>query len=181
MATWPKLQLKMSRILFWRHSICEVSKQTLADIITQLLSHHNGFTALFPGPPGWASARKELMDFMVQRKINRGRHTDHPAGRHSIRTKQCPPPSSHIFYRPDALPAAQSTVLKHWRHNTTITDINTTNIHTIQWHIWDSIDSPVWKTWIFLEHLCWQYRQLLQLFTCCRHTEHHTITTHNDS
>jgi len=30
----------------------------------------------------------------VQAKINRGRHTDHPAGRHSIRTKQCPPPSS---------------------------------------------------------------------------------------
>jgi len=36
---------------------------------------------------------------MVQGKINRGRHTDHPAGRHSIRTNQCPsPPSSHIFF-----------------------------------------------------------------------------------
>jgi len=33
---------------------------------------------------------------MVQGKINRGRHIDHPAGRHSIRTKQCPPlPSPH--------------------------------------------------------------------------------------
>jgi len=43
--------------------------------------------------------------------------TDHPAGRHSIRTNQCPPsPSPHIFYGPDALPAAQSTVSKHWRH-----------------------------------------------------------------
>jgi len=31
---------------------------------------------------------------MVQGKINRGRHTDHPTGRHSIRTKQCPPPPS---------------------------------------------------------------------------------------
>ena len=49
-------------------------------------------------------------------KINRGRHTDHPAtaGRHSIRTNQCPPPPSpHIFYRPDALPAAQPTASKH--------------------------------------------------------------------
>jgi len=28
--------------------------------------HHNDrFTALFPGPPGWASARRELLDFMV--------------------------------------------------------------------------------------------------------------------
>jgi len=77
---------------------------------------HNRFTALSPGPPGWAGARRELLDFMVQGKINRGRHTDHLAGCHSIRTNQClPPPSPHIFYRPDALPAAQPTASKHWR------------------------------------------------------------------
>jgi len=35
---------------------------------------------------------------VVQGKINRGRHTDHPAGRHSIRTNQCPPPSSPFEY-----------------------------------------------------------------------------------
>jgi len=35
---------------------------------------------------------------MVQMKINRGRHTDHPAGRHSIRTDHCPPPLSPIDY-----------------------------------------------------------------------------------
>jgi len=61
---------------------------------------HNRFMALFPGPSGWAGARRELLDFMVQGKINRGRHTDHRAGRHSIRTNQCPPPlSPHIFLR----------------------------------------------------------------------------------
>jgi len=53
--------------------------------------------ALFLGPPEWASARIELLDFMVQGKTNRGRHTDHPAGRHSIRTNQCPPPPSPFF------------------------------------------------------------------------------------
>ena len=59
---------------------------------------HARFTALFPGPPGWAGARRELLDFMVQREINRGRHTDHLAGRHAIRTNECPPlPSTHIF------------------------------------------------------------------------------------
>jgi len=46
---------------------------------------HNRFTALFPGPSGWAGARRELLDFMVQWEIN----TDHPAG--------CPPPPSPIF------------------------------------------------------------------------------------
>jgi len=70
---------------------------------------------IFPGPPGWAGARRELLDFMVQGEINRGRNNDHPAGRHTIRTNQCPPPWSPIFYRPDALPAAQPTVSKHWR------------------------------------------------------------------
>jgi len=42
--------------------------------------HHNHFTALFPGPPRWAGARRELLDFMVRQ--------DHPVGRQSIRTKQ---------------------------------------------------------------------------------------------
>ena len=48
--------------------------------------HHNHFTALFPEPPGWAGARKELLDFMVHAKINRGRHIDRLAGRHYIQT-----------------------------------------------------------------------------------------------
>jgi len=84
--------------------------------VTQQKHHHhyNRFTAVFLGPPGWAGARRELLDFMVQGKINGGRHTDHPSGRHSIRTNQClPPPSPHIFYRPDALPAA------HQQHQST--------------------------------------------------------------
>jgi len=33
---------------------------TVASVLPRL----NHFTALFPGPPGWASARKELLDFM---------------------------------------------------------------------------------------------------------------------
>jgi len=55
-------------------------------------THTTILRPFFPGPPGWAGARRELLDFVVHGKINRGRHTDHPAGRHSIRTNQCPPP-----------------------------------------------------------------------------------------
>ena len=58
---------------------------------------HSHFMALFPGPSGRAGARRELLDFVVQGKINKGRHTDHPARRHSIRTNQCPPPPSPTF------------------------------------------------------------------------------------
>jgi len=50
------------------------------------------FYGPFPGPSGSAGARRELLDFTVQGEINRGRHTDHAAGYHSIWTNQCPPP-----------------------------------------------------------------------------------------
>ena len=59
--------------------------------------HHHTKTILPPlfwdhqGEPG------EPLDFMVQGKINRGRHRDHPAGCHSIRTNQCPPPPCPHF------------------------------------------------------------------------------------
>jgi len=78
-------------------------------------NHHNRFTTLFPGPPGWAGARRELLDFMVQGRINRGRHTDHLAGCHSAWLTSAHLHHSPIFYRPDALPAAQPTVSNHWR------------------------------------------------------------------
>ena len=56
---------------------------------------------------------------MVQGVINRGRHTDHPAGRHSIRTNQCPPPlSPHIFLQakcPSCRPTNSVKALKATR------------------------------------------------------------------
>jgi len=54
---------------------------------------HTRLTALFPGLPGWAGTRQTLLQ------------TDSHAST---------PPLS--FYRPDALPAAQPTASKHWRH-----------------------------------------------------------------
>jgi len=30
--------------------------------------HHNRFTAILPGPPGWASAKRELLDFYGARE-----------------------------------------------------------------------------------------------------------------
>jgi len=73
----------------WRKLIKDV-------VYTHTNTHtHNRFTAIFPGPPRWAGATREVLDFMVQGKINRG--TDHPSRRHSIRNKQCPPPPSPFF------------------------------------------------------------------------------------
>jgi len=90
-----KNRLQVVQVTVYHQSISQ-SRLILATILTT--SHHNCFTALFPRPPEWAGARRELVDFMVQGEIDRGRHTDHPAGRHSIRTKQCPPPPSPTFF-----------------------------------------------------------------------------------
>jgi len=83
------LELLISMLIYsWQRLICRCNNNYC----------YNRFTALFPGPPGWADARRELLDFVVQGKINRGRHTDHLAGCHSIQTNQCPPPPSPILF-----------------------------------------------------------------------------------
>ena len=76
--------------------LCRVGRKTLTqsqqpvnNCYTWTTNHHNHFMALFPGPPGWASARRKLLlDFVVLGRTTRGRHTDNPRGRHSIRTNQ---------------------------------------------------------------------------------------------
>ena len=107
-------------------------KQNSGKIDVKPHHHHKRFTALFPGPPGWGGARTELLYFMVQGEINRGRHADHPAGRHFIRTNQCPPPLSPYFLRagcpsccptnsikPKYNPAVKSTIcLSQWLSGT---------------------------------------------------------------
>jgi len=37
-----------------------------------------------------------------------------------LRTDNTPAPHHSVFYRPDALPAAQPTASKHWRHQSTV-------------------------------------------------------------
>jgi len=47
-----------------------------------------------------------LLDFYGAREDNRGRHTDHPDGRHPIQTNQRPTSNIPPIFTPDALPAA---------------------------------------------------------------------------
>jgi len=64
----------------------------------------------------------------VRAKINRGRHTDHPAGRHSIRTNQCPPPPSPILLQagfPSCRPSNSVKALKA-TYNITTEKLNLT-------------------------------------------------------
>ena len=93
------------------------------------IRHHNTHThtdtqQFYRDHPGEPVPEENFWTLQCKGKINRGRHTDHPAACHTIRTNQCPPPPSlHIFYRPDALPAAHPTVSNHWRQQSTTRQI----------------------------------------------------------
>jgi len=52
------------------------------------------FYGLFSGTTQVSRYQKRTSGLHGEGKINRGRHTDRLAGRHSIRSNQCPPPPS---------------------------------------------------------------------------------------
>jgi len=110
-------------------------------IMTPPPPHNNRFTALFLGPPGWADARRELLDFMVQGKINRGRHTDHLTGRHSIQTNQCPPPPSPVCH---IMTDYVKTETSHCRIKLNeLTKYDTHIIHSFSFMMWT--DTEFWQ------------------------------------
>ena len=59
---------------------------------------HNRLTALFPGLPGWAGARRNLLDFMVQGKITEADTPTIRLGATSSGLISDPPPSYPNFY-----------------------------------------------------------------------------------
>ena len=82
----------------------------LITVHTHTHTHTQPFYRPFFGTTGVSRRQKKSSSGIYgARENNRGRHTDHPAGRRSIRTNQRPPPSSPIFSRPDAVPACRPT------------------------------------------------------------------------
>jgi len=76
-------------------------------------NHHNRFTALFRDHPGELVPEKNFWTLWCKGRLTEADTLTIRLGI-SIQTNQClPPPSPHIFYRPDALPAAQGTASKH--------------------------------------------------------------------
>ena len=79
---------------------------------------HTRLMALFPGLPRWASTRKvKPIWILLKRETVSGSGNGWAIRKSAPRSRQITTPATHhsVFYRPDALPAAQPTASKHWR------------------------------------------------------------------
>ena len=76
---------------------------------------HTRLTALCPGLPRWAGTRKTVSGSGISWAIWKSA----PCSRQIT----MPTPHHSVFYRPDALPAAQPTASKHWRLHIALTTI----------------------------------------------------------
>ena len=79
---------------------------------------HTRLTALFPGLPGWAGTRKvkPILILLKQETVS-GSGISWNICKSAPRSRQItmPAPQHSVFYRLDALPAAQPIASKHWR------------------------------------------------------------------
>ena len=76
-------------------------------------------TALFPGLPGWAGTRKvKPIWVLLKQETVSGSGISWAICKSAPCSRQITTPAPHhsVFYGPDALPAAQPTASKHWRH-----------------------------------------------------------------
>ena len=80
---------------------------------------HTCLTALFPGLPGWAGTRKvKPIWILLKQETVSGSGISWATCKSVPRSRQITTSAPHhsVFYRPDALPAAQPTASKHWTH-----------------------------------------------------------------
>ena len=79
---------------------------------------HTRLTALCPGLPRWAGTRKvKPVWILLKQETVSGSGISWAICKSAPRCRQITTPALHhsVFYRPDALPAAQPTASKHWR------------------------------------------------------------------
>ena len=98
----------------WYNFVPYLCQLIFATMLTQ--TH---LTALCPGLPRWASTRKvKPIWILLKQETVSGSGISWAICKSAHRSRQITTPAPHhsVFYRPDALPAAQPTVSKHWRN-----------------------------------------------------------------
>ena len=119
----PTERLEVVKMFLWPknlHHLTSIISQKPSKKEPWLLLNHthtHTHTQLFYGPfygTTRVSRCQKRTSGLYGAKEDQQRQTHRPSGWvHSIQTNQCPPPLPPIFYRPDAIPAAQPTVSKH--------------------------------------------------------------------
>jgi len=101
-------------------NIIQSSSACPNNIIKAHTHTHTRLTALFPGLPRWAGTRKGKPTWiLLKHETVSGSGISWAMCKSAPRCMQITTPAPHhsVFYRPDALPAAQPTASKHWRQN----------------------------------------------------------------
>ena len=84
-------------------------------------THTHPFNGPFSGLPEWAGTRKvkPIWNLLKQETVS-GSGISWGICKSASRSRQITTPTPHrsVFYRPNAIPAAQPTESKHWRQNT---------------------------------------------------------------
>ena len=102
---------------------CFRCREVLTFLLLRLpmLTHtHTYLTALFPGLPRWAGTRKvKPIWILMKQEIGSGSGISWAICKSAPGSRQITMPVPHhsVFYRPDALPAAQPTASKHCTGN----------------------------------------------------------------
>ena len=94
---------------------------------------HTRSMALFLGLPGWAGTRKvKPIWILIKQETVSSSGISWAICKSAPRSRQITSPTPHhsVFYRPDALPAAQPTASKHWRQL-----LQTNTLFNILWNI----------------------------------------------
>ena len=163
---WPFLHMYFAKnvayVIF--HFNSWLSFQWLCSLLWGYHTHtHTRLTALSPGLPVWAGTRKvKPIWILLKQEIVSGSGISWAICKSAPCSRQITTPAPHhsVFYRPDALLAAQPTASKHWRHIYTCV-INLIYRECRSWDL-SSIrqsESELWWLW---------------LTQVCRHTYHQT-------
>ena len=133
----------------WPHLLLRADAHTsncyavlAASFITDSYYNYNHLTASFPRQPGQASTRKvKPIWILLEQETVSSSGISWAICKSAPRCRQITMPVPHhsVFYRPDALPAAQPTASKHWRHSsqTAKVAINRCWLYFCTDHFWD--------------------------------------------
>ena len=120
---WVRLRAHISVVHPPVCPACCIMKFTVTTVLYILANnthtHTQPFNGPFPGLPGRAGTRKvKPIWILVKQETVSGNGISWAICKSAPCSRQITVPAPHhsVFYRPDALPAAQPTASKHWRH-----------------------------------------------------------------